>query len=269
MWDGFDIKGRSILLHAEQGFGDTIQFVRYAPLVAKRAGKVILECPGELTPLLRSVEGLSQIIVKGESLPDFDVHCPLLRLPLIFDTTLESVPAQIPYLGVDHLLIDKWRNKIQDDNSKLKIGLTWAGRPEQKNDRNRSFCFATFLPLAQLEGITFYSLQKGEAAKQARDAPESMKLVDYTEEINDFSDTAAFMENLDLVICVDTAVAHLAGALGKPVWTLLTFVPAWQWLLNREDSPWYPTMKLFRQRSPGDWGTVMVNVERQLVKLLK
>jgi tetratricopeptide (TPR) repeat protein len=268
-WDGSDIRGSTILLYAEQGFGDTIQFIRYAHLVAQKGAKVILECQQELTPLLQNVEGIQQVFKCGESLPEFDMHCPLLSLPLVFRTTLESIPVKIPYIIPDNTLFRKWRDRIHNDNSKLKIGLVWAGRPEHKNDNNRSCSLEVFSLLLHFEDITFYSLQKGNAALQTRNPLKGIRIINFTDEIKDFSDTAAFIENLDLIISVDTAVAHLTGALGKPVWTLLPFVPEWRWLLNREDSPWYPTMRLFRQPAPGDWNSVMKTVSEELNKLVK
>jgi tetratricopeptide (TPR) repeat protein len=267
LWDGTDITGLTILLHAEQGMGDTIQFIRYAPSVAQRCGKVIVECHRELTSLLRNVEGVHQIISRGEQLPAFDTHCPLLSLPLFFDTTLENIPARIPYVTVNPVLVQEWRDRIQYDDSRLRTGLVWAGAPRHKENRNRSCSLELFSALGQLKNITFYSLQKGAAAQQAKNPPQEMNFIDLTQEINDFSDTAALIENLDLVISVDTSVAHLAGALGKPVWTLLPFSPDWRWLLNREDSPWYPTMRLFRQPSIGDWEPVITKVADELQKL--
>jgi tetratricopeptide (TPR) repeat protein len=265
LWDGTDIPKQTILIHAEQGFGDTIQFVRYAPLIAQRGAKVILECHRELISLLQSVKGIHRVILRGEPLPPFDLHCPLLSLPLVFDTTHENIPSKVPYITVDSSLIQKWKNRLKCNDSQYKIGLAWAGRPNDMNDFNRSCSLMFFSPLTQLD-ITFYSLQKGEASEEVKNPPKGMKLIDYTEEINDFSDTAALIENLDLVISVDTAVAHLAGALGKPVWTLLPFVPDWRWMLNREDSPWYPTMRLFRQPSLGDWESVITKILNELQK---
>lgn len=265
-WDGSDISGLTILIHAEQGYGDTIQFIRYAPLIAQRGAKVMVECLKELASLLKNVEGIDNIIVRDEQLPEFDVHCPLLSLPLVFNTALESIPANIPYITADMILVQKWRDKIKSDNSKLKIGLTWSGNPKHVDDQNRSCPLEIFSSFRQLNNITFYSLQKGEAAEQVKNSLEGLKFFDYTEELNDFSDTAAFIENLDLIISVDTAVAHLAGALGKPVWTLLPFVPDWRWMLNREDSLWYPTMRLFRQPTLGDWKSVIDKVAEELQK---
>jgi len=188
-------------------------------------------------------------------------------MPLVFDTILETIPANTPYIHKDSVLVQKWQDKVQRERSKLKIGLVWASGTGDLSQL-KSFPLDTFSSLAKLDSITFYSLQKGSASDQAKNPPEGMNLIDYTEEINDFSDTAALIENLDLVISVDTAVAHLAGALGKLIWTLLPFEPIWQWMLHREDSPWYPTMRFFRQPSPGDWDSVMAKVLNELQKKL-
>jgi hypothetical protein len=254
------------LLHAEQGLGDVIQFVRYIPYVAQLGTKVIIECHKELKSLLKNVEGIQQVISQGEELPSFDVHCPIASLPLIFNTIQDNIPTNIPYIYVESMSVNKWKNKLENDNSKLNIGLVWAGNPKHKNDRNRSIPLSGFLPLMKFTNITFYSLQKGTASEQSKNLPIRMKLVDLTKEINDFADTAALIENLDLVITVDTAVAHLTGALGKPVWVLLPFAPDWRWMLNREDSPWYPTIRLFRQPSLGDWDSVISRITKELQK---
>ncbi len=268
LWNGSEIKGLTILLQYEQGLGDTIQFIRYAPLIAQKGAKVIVDCQRELVSLIKNAEGIQRVIMQGEELPEFDVYCPLLSLPLIFNATLETIPSKVPYIMVESLLAQKWKDKIQYDNSCIKIGLVWAGKPEHKNDRNRSCPLDVFSPLSELRDVSFYSLQKGEAAKQAENPPRGMKLIDYTEEISDFSDTAALIENLDLVLSVDTSVVHLAGALGKPVWTLLPFAPDWRWMLNRDDSPWYPTIRLFRQPIPGDWNSVIEKVSEEIQKLV-
>jgi tetratricopeptide (TPR) repeat protein len=267
LWDGSDIKGRTILLHAEQGFGDTIQFIRYAPLVAERGAQVIVECQKELASLLQSVEGIAKVVVRGEELPEFDVQCPLLSLPLAIDTTLETIPAIVPYMAADAGLTKTWKAKISQDNSKMKIGFAWAGNPGFKQNRYRNMPLELFLPLTQIPDVAFYSLQKGGEAEEAKNPPGGMRLFDYTEDILDFSDTASFIKNLDLIISVDTAIAHLAGALGKPVWTLLPFSPEWRWLLNREDCPWYPTMRLFRQPALGNWEPVIEYVRNELHEL--
>jgi tetratricopeptide (TPR) repeat protein len=268
LWDGSEILGRTILLYSEQGFGDTLQFIRYAPLIAQRGVKVIVECQKELYSLVQTVDGVEQVIVRGAPLPDFEVRCPLLSLPFILGTTLENIPSSIPYIKIEKLLKDKWLIKIQNDDSKVKIGLVWSGNPIDREDRNRSFALEVFSTLSQFENINVYSLQFGEAAKQTKNPPKGLKIMDYTNDICDFSDTAALIDNLDLVISVDTAVAHLAGALGKPVWTLLPFAPDWRWLLNREDSPWYPTMRLFRQSKHGDWKSVIAEVSDELQILI-
>jgi len=268
LWGGEDIEGRTILLHAEQGFGDAIQFIRYAPLVAERGSRAVLECSRELATLLQSVKGIGQVVVRGEELPAFDLHCPLLSLPLAFDTTLETVPAAVPYLAADAESIGKWKAKISQDSAKMKIGFAWAGNPGFKQNRYRNIPLAFFVPLTEIPGVAFYSLQKGEEAEEAKNPPGEMRLFDHTKDIRDFSDTAALIENLDLIISVDTAIAHLAGALGKPVWTLLPFSPEWRWLLDREDTPWYPTIRLFRQSSFGDWRSVLDRVRQELVKMV-
>jgi tetratricopeptide (TPR) repeat protein len=255
-----DIRGRTLLLYAEYGFGDTIQFIRYAPLIAERGAKVIVECQRDLASLLQNTEGIQEVIPYGEQLPEFDSHCSLMMLPALFNTAIGDIPNKVPYLDRQPVLIRKWREKLGDDTAKLKAGIAWSGVSTRKK-----FCpLETFAPLAQLTGISFYSLQKGEAVKEASHPPNGMRIYDYTEEMNDFSDTAALIENLDLVISIDTSVAHLAGALGKPVWTLLPFVPDWRWMLNRNDSPWYPTMKLFRQPAHGDWESVIARIAETL-----
>ena len=269
LWDGGDLKGKTILLYAEQGFGDTIQFIRYVPLVKKRGGRVLVECQEDLASLLEPMEGIDQLIKHGQPLPDFDVQCPLLSLPLAFRTNLLDIPASIPYLTLNPALVKKWHEFMAADQDDLRIGLVWAGRPTHKKDRKRSLSFEAFEPLAEIPGVTFYCLQKGEAAQQAHNRPKGMKLINVAEDLVDFTETGALIENLNLVISVDTAVAHLTGALGKPIWTLLPFLPDWRWLLEREDSPWYPSMRLFRQPSPGDWFSVIHSVRDCLLKTTK
>jgi len=266
-WDGSPLANRTILLHPEQGFGDTIQFIRYAPLVAQRGGRVLVGCAPELRRLLQNMPGVGRCLDSGLMLPPFDVHCPLLSLPLAFGTTLETIPHGVPYLQADAAGVEHWRNKLALDPAGFKVGLVWAGRPTHKNERNRSLPLAALAPLAQVPGVRFYSLQKGEAAQQARTPPQGLALIDHTADLHDFADTAALIANLDLVIAVDTAVVHLAGALGKPVWTLLPFLPDWRWLLNRTDTPWYPSMRLFRQGAPGDWSGVIQQVTQALANL--
>ncbi len=269
LWDGSYLEGKVIYIHGEQGFGDTIQFIRYIPLVAERGGRVIVASQKVLLQLVKSVEGISEIITEGAPLPKFDVHCPLLGLPLAFETNLETIPSKVPYLSVDSELIKKWGEKLHSDKPVLKVGLAWAGNQSHKKDIFRSINLEQFAPFGGLDGIVFYSLQKGRGSEQAKNPPKGMKLIDLMDDVKDFSDTAAIIENLDLVISVDTAVAHLAGALGKPVWTLLPFTPDWRWMLNREDSPWYPTMRLFRQPALRDWDSVFRRVADELREVCK
>jgi tetratricopeptide (TPR) repeat protein len=268
VWNGEDIQGKSILLYAEQGFGDVIQLVRYVSMVADRGAEIILGCQKELKRVLRSISGVHSVVAFGEALPQLDFQCPLPSLPRIFKTTLNNIPAIVPYLRAEVETIEKWRDKISCNGSRLNIGLIWAGSPGHLNDRNRSCPPDLFLPIARINGLRFFSLQKEIPEKWSGEALGELNLIDYTGDIEDFSDTAGIIMNLDLVISVDTAVAHLAGALGKPVWTLLPFAPDWRWLLGREDSPWYPTMRLFRQPSPGDWNTVIVKVHDELKRII-
>jgi len=268
IWDGWDFTGKTLFIHIEQGFGDMIQIVRYLPLVAKRGGKVILQCQKELLPLIQNVEGVEHIITQDESLPSFDIHCPLMCLPMIFDTDLGTIPAKIPYIRADDLLVKQWREKMGGSSS-VKVGLIWQGNPVHKNDRERSIVFEKLAPLAEISGVSFYSLQKGTGSEQARSPLGSLKLIDFMDEVRDFSDTAALVENFDLVISVDTSVAHLAGAMGKAVWTLIQYSPDWRWMLDREDSPWYPTMRLFRQPVFGDWDSVIKRIEGELKEFCK
>jgi Tfp pilus assembly protein PilF len=254
-WTGTDLAGRTLFVHAEQGVGDTLQFVRYLPLVAARGGRVILEANPELTRLLSANAVAPQILSRGDPLPPFDFHIPLLSLPRIFGTTLATIPASPSYLHADPSLAAGWREKLAALSPRPKVGLAWAGNPQLKFDHLRSPRQLSLLaPLADAP-VDFISLQKGPPAEQTKNPPKKMNLHDFTSQLTDFSDTAALVAGLDLVISSDTAVIHLAGALGKPVWTLLPFIPDWRWQLAGENSPWYPTMRLFRQPRPGDWAT--------------
>ncbi|MDQ7787575.1 MAG: tetratricopeptide repeat protein [Thermodesulfovibrionales bacterium] len=269
LWDGSDCAGKTILLFAEQGFGDTIQFIRYITMVADKGIKVVLGCQKELKSLSENIQGVSQVIAYGEPLPQFDFQLPLISLPMVFKTTSDTIPSQCPYIQVGPRLIERWGKKMDLDQSKINIGLAWAGSPGHLNDRNRSCPLDMFTRLTETENCTFFSLQKILNIESERNMIDTLKLIDYTGEISDFADTAAIIMNLDLVISVDTAVAHLAGALGKKVWTLLPFAPDWRWMLKRDDSPWYPTMRLFRQYSWGDWRSVLVHVSQELTDQCK
>jgi tetratricopeptide (TPR) repeat protein len=262
-WDGKALNGRTLLLISEQGLGDAIQFVRYLPMLEQFGGKVILECRPELTRLLGK---RASVITRGENttMLGFDVYFPLLSLPRLFGTDLSNIPNRVPYLEADEKDAATWRARIGAGNE-LKVGLVWAGSPTHVNDMNRSMALADFAALGQVPGVKFFSLQKGPAGLQA--PPAGMTFVNHAAELNDFADTAALVANLDLVIAVDTGIVHLAGAMGKPVWTLVPKRPDWRWMLEREDSPWYPTMRLFRQLAPGDWGGVMERVRAALTEL--
>ncbi|HEX4056465.1 MAG TPA: tetratricopeptide repeat-containing glycosyltransferase family protein [Tepidisphaeraceae bacterium] len=263
-WDGAPLNGQTILLYADQGFGDAIQFVRYAPMVAGRGGRVVVGCPLELARLFRSNPDLGQIVSGDQGLPHFDLHCPLASLPLVFQTRMESIPARVPYLNADPALVEMWRQKLAPSQGKLRVALSWAGNPAFRGDRNRSLPFDCLTPLGGVRGATFFSLQKGEASQHAKNPPPGMDLIDLGPELTDFADTAAVMSLMDVIIAIDSSVCHLAGALARPVWLLLQSVPEWRWLLNRDDSPWYPTMRLFRQKSTGDWSELIGRVAQGL-----
>ncbi len=264
LFTGQEIAGQTILLHAEQGLGDTIQFLRYVPLLASRGAKIILEVQCGLERIAESVAGVHRILKRGEPLPPFDFQGPLMSLPLALKTTLESIPASIPYLFPDPELVESWRDKVSKPPAGLRTALAWAGNPLHKKDSSRSIPFSVLSPLSTVSGVQFYSLQKGEAARRAANPPSELSFIDLTNELGDFADTAALIAQMDLVISVDTAVVHLAGAMGKPVWVMLPFAPDWRWMLNREDSPWYPTMRLFRQKRIGDWEDVVRRVGEAL-----
>jgi tetratricopeptide (TPR) repeat protein len=261
-WRGEALDGATILIYAEQGFGDAIHFARYVPLVAARGGRVILETPVELHRLFAGIPGVEQVIAFGDALPDFAWQCPLLNLPLAFGTTLATVPSEVPYLAADAIAVDEWRRRVA--GPALKVGLVWAGRPEHKRDRHRSLPLAALARLADIPNVAFYALQKGAGLGQAEAAPAGMRLEILSPLLGDFADTAAAIMALDLVITVDTSVAHLAGALGKPVWILLPDAPDWRWLEQRSDSPWYPTARLFRQDSARRWEPVIAAVAAAL-----
>ncbi len=266
-WGGSPLAGRTILLHAEQGAGDTIQFIRYAPLVQQRGGRVLVECPATLIPLLSTCRGIDQLIGRGTPLPDFDVHAPLLSLPGIFRTSLATIPVDIPYLATDPQLVEHWRQELQGVRE-FKIGISWQGSPGYRWDRQRSLALAHFEPVARLVGVRLFSLQKGLGTEQLRDLPSWFAVTDLGRMLDEntgaFVETAAVLKNLDLVVTCDTALGHLAGALGVPVWTVLPFAPEWRWLLDRDDSPWYPTVRLFRQSQPGDWDGVFARIAAEL-----
>jgi Flp pilus assembly protein TadD len=267
LWDGAPLAGRTILLHAEQGLGDTLQFLRYAPLVKARGGSAVLACPRSLLPLLSGASGIDRLVDEAGKLPDTDVHAPLLSLPRLFRTTLATVPAEVPYLTADASRVGHWREKLQGLPGR-KVGIAWQGNPRHLWDRHRSAPLVAFAPLARVAGVSLVSLQKGDGAEQLRAARLPVhELGEDLDREGAFLDTAAVMQCLDLVVTVDTATAHLAGALGIPVWVALSTIADWRWLRDRADSPWYPTLRLFRQQRLGDWRPVFRRVARGLRRL--
>jgi len=267
-WMGEPLDGRTLLLHAEQGLGDTLQFCRYASLITG-AGRLVLEVQPPLKRLMGSLRGGVGVMAQGESLPAFDLHCPLMSLPLALGAVQEAIPATIPYLAADPSDAARWRQRLAG-LAAPRVGLVWAGNshlgfPEfAAVDARRSVALAAMAPLAEIPGVSFVSLQKGPPSRQAAEPPAGMALIDFTAELDDFAATAALIDSLDLLISVDTSVAHLAGAMGKPVWVLNRYDTCWRWLLSRNDSPWYPTVRLFRQPAPGDWDSVMRSVANAL-----
>jgi tetratricopeptide (TPR) repeat protein len=274
------LDGKTILLHAEQGLGDTLQFCRYAALVAKQGARVVLEVQPELMRLLGPLAGVDELVAAGNPLPAFDYHCPLLSLPLALGTVVSTIPADTPYLFADPQASKQWRARIEAAVRApvKKVGLVWAGghRPHvpelRKNDARRSLNVDRFAPILDTPGVQFFSLQKGEHAerqlaelRERHDA--GRRVIDWTCELTDFADTAALVDNLDLVVSVDTSTAHLAGAMNKPVWILNRLDTCWRWMLEREDTPWYPSARLFRQPSLGDWDSVIDDIRRALTTL--
>ncbi|MDR3733960.1 MAG: tetratricopeptide repeat protein [Acidobacteriaceae bacterium] len=251
-WAGEDLTDQTILLHAEQGLGDTLHFLRYIPLVAARGGRVVLVVQRSLVALLKGFPGIAELIPIGDPLPPFDLWLPLLSLPLVFGTTLETIPGTSPYLRADPEAVALWHRRLGNG---IRVGLVWAGNPGHANDRNRSCPLEALASLLAVPEIRWFSLQKGPGVADLTRLGWQDRLIDLDPVISDFGDTAAIVANLDLLISVDTSVVHLAGALGRPCWVLLPFVPDWRWMLDRVDSPWYPTLRLFRQIRPGDWAT--------------
>lgn len=266
-WHGEPLSGKTILLYAEQGLGDTLQFIRYARFVKRPGATVIAEVQPALARLLAKIEGVDRIVPQGEALPRFDVHCPLLSLPGVFQTIVETIPSKTPYLFADPERAEFWRRELEP-LSGFKVGICWQGNPKQGSDRLRSIPLIHFAALARLQGIQLFSLQKEPAADQLRELGEAFPIIDLAKRLDlsggAFLDTAAVMTHLDLVITCDTAIAHLAGALGLPVWMALCAAADWRWLEHREDSPWYPTMRLFRQSKLGRWDDVFERMADEL-----
>ncbi|MEX0678161.1 MAG: tetratricopeptide repeat protein [Pirellulales bacterium] len=268
LWDGSPLAGRRLLVHCEQGLGDTMQFIRYLPLVRKRVQNVTVAARASLVPLLEQ-SGYSPLVARDGPLPPFDVHAPLMSLPGIFGTQVDSVPAAVPYLSVDQSRVDRLRAELQKYPG-FKVGIAWQGRPNFRGDLLRSIPLERFAPLAQVEGVRLLSLQKGPGAQQISALAGRFEFVDLAPALDNdgaFLDTAAVIQCLDLVISSDTAVAHLAGALGARVWVALSAAPDWRWMYGRDDSPWYPTLRLFRQSKLGEWPDVFERMAGELRKL--
>jgi len=265
-WDGAPLPCATLLLIADQGFGDSIQFCRYIPWVCARCPQVVVVADPLLHPMIRQTHPGLELVGHWDRCPPFDAYCPLTGLPRLHGTILDTIPSKVPYLHADPARTAAWRARLQDllQSGTRRIGIVWAGRSTHNNDLNRSMSLSAFAPIAALDGISLVSLQTGPAQSAIADYFDRAPLLNLGAEIADFADTMAIIETLDLIVTVDTAVAHLAGAMGKPVWILLPYAPDWRWLLERSDSPWYPTARLFRQPSPGDWASVARRVGEAL-----
>jgi len=264
-WEGEEIGGKRLAVVSEQGLGDTIMFARYLPMLVERGGRPVLLCDAALEGLMRTMDERVEVWTNGQPAPAFDYHVPLLSLPLRMGTRLETIPGKTPYLKAQGERVEKWRKRLGVWDGSFKIAIAWAGSRRHRGDKRRS------IRLEQLGGLgavsekaTFFSVQKGPGSEEALTAPSGMNLIDLGGELHDFGDTAAVLELMDLLISVDTSVVHLAGALGRPVWNLVAMPPDWRWMLGREDTPWYPTMRLFRQDVPGDWTGAIEKVARAL-----
>jgi hypothetical protein len=262
-WTGAPLAGQSILLRCEQGFGDTLQFVRYVELVKQRGGTTIVEVTRPLMRLIERCPSVDAVVIAGGPAPQFDLHLPLLSLPGVFRTSLETIPNRVPYLSPSQESLDQWHSEL-GSVAEFKIGIAWQGDPAHRADGLRSIPLAQFAPLADVPGVRLYSLQMGAGREQLLDWFGANEITDLGDRVGDFHNTAAIMRNLDLIITCDSAPAHLAGAVGVPVWVALAYIPDWRWMFDRSDSPWYPTMRLFRQPSPGDWQTVFGAMQQEL-----
>jgi tetratricopeptide (TPR) repeat protein len=253
------LAGKNIVLHAEQGLGDTVQFARYVPQIARMGARVVLEVPSELKPLLAGLDGVAEVVARGEKLPPYDLHCPLGSLPLACKTDVPNIPAAMPYLRAPEAHLAKWRACLENLPSP-RVALAWSGRAAHPNDRNRSVALAQLKPLLSTPGVSFISVQRELRAEDAEVLSREPGITHVGAELDDFADTAAVLTLCDLLICVDTSVAHVAGALGRQVALLVPFQPDWRWMLERDTSPWYPNIRLFRQAAPRDWDSVIARV---------
>ena len=270
LWLGEEnISGKTMFIHWEQGFGDVIQFCRYAKMVEAKGAKVVMEVPSALRRLLKNLSSTIEIVDEATKYVNFDYHCPLMSLPLAFQTTLENIPAAIPYLRAEPDRVEYWKSRLR--NHEFKIGIAWQGS-KIGTEIGKAFSVYEFYNIAKIPNVCLVSLQKGDGVEQLENLPEGMEIRRFGDEFDAgpdaFLDTAAVMKNLDLIITTDTAIAHLAGALGCPAWVALKHVPDWRWMLDRSDSPWYPTIRLFRQRTRDDWAAVFLDIENALVALI-
>ena len=271
LWNGEPLAGRTLVLAAEQGIGDTLQFVRYAPLIKKLGARVLVACGKSQHTILSRTSGIDGFTTADEPSVEADFSVPMMSVPHRMRTTLETIPAEVPYLFADPALVEKWRERLNGYEG-FKVGLVWQGNPDCPGDQSRSFKLAGYAPLAKVPGVRFFSLQKGAGAEQLQEFAATWPIVDFGDELDAdagaFMDTAAIMKNLDLVISSDTAAVHLAGALGVPVWMPLQYVPDWRWMLDGETNPWYPTMRIFRQPKLADWDPVFERVASELSRLV-
>ncbi len=266
-WDGSRLgPGQRLLLVADQGFGDVLMFARYLPWASGRAEQVTVACSGELAPLLARLFPGPAYHARWDDIPDHAAYCPLSGLPRLAGTLLETVPAPVPYVCAEPSRAQAMRAWLdaRAAGGQRRVGIAWAGRPTHNNDRNRTVALATLAPLAGVAGVTFVSLQKGPAAAQIAGWPDRARLLDAAPLLHGFEDTAALVANLDLVVCVDTSLGHVAGALDRPAWVMLPFAPDWRWLMGRMESPWYPSLRLYRQPRPQAWADVIEHVAEDL-----
>lgn len=263
-WQGEDLSGKVILIHDEQGFGDAIQFVRYALMLKQRGARVIVECLSPLTRLMQGAMGVDEVVTRGFPLPEFDYYCSILSLPLRFKTTLKDIPKRVPYIEVDRDLQKKWHNAMRPFLKGRNVGIAWKGI----NPPHKSCSLYDLSPLFDFKEIAFFSLQKLQGEEELKELKAQHEVINLMERVEDFADTAAIMKSLDLIITVDTSIAHLAGALGLKVWVMLHRDADWRWLTDRQDSPWYPTMTLFRQQKVGDWTQVVSRLKERLSAFL-
>jgi tetratricopeptide (TPR) repeat protein len=263
------LAGKRLLVHWEQGLGDSIQFVRFLPLIKKLGAHIIYEERKALIDIFKNIDGIDELVTHRPGIKpevDFDMYAPLMDLPAILGVTTDSIPAKVPYIRPDKQKSEIWKQRLKTTD--LKVGIVWAGKPKHGNDHNRSCSLADFAPLAAIEGVKTYSLQKGDAARQIQQYKAQIKVENLGEQLDNFTDTAAAIDNLDLIISVDTSVLHLAGAMGKKTFALIPYHPDWRWMLSTDKSPWYPTMKIFRQREWGKWNDVFETIQKHITKFV-